>query len=112
MRQNLISEVNSDDEDNSVLEDEDEDDSEDSSEDDEAGEDVDDEEMLEFTTNMKDEPGSDSGCTAVVAIMKEKKLWVANAGDSRCVVCRKGKCDKIYKNEEQQSKEIKESTFC
>lgn len=33
----------------------------------------------------------DCGCTAVVALIREKKyLYVANAGDSRCVVCRDG----------------------
>nr|CAD7445282.1 unnamed protein product [Timema bartmani] len=32
----------------------------------------------------------DSGCTAVVALLKDQELYVANAGDSRCVVCRKG----------------------
>lgn len=37
-------------------------------------------------------PGYDSGCTAVVALLRDnKKLYVANAGDSRCVVCRDGK---------------------
>ncbi|KAJ9591378.1 hypothetical protein L9F63_002083, partial [Diploptera punctata] len=35
-------------------------------------------------------PGLDSGCTAVVALLKGQELYVANAGDSRCVVCRKG----------------------
>lgn len=39
---------------------------------------------------MKEEPGSDSGCTAVVALLKGRDLYVANAGDSRCVVSRKG----------------------
>nr|2I0O_A Chain A, Ser/Thr phosphatase [Anopheles gambiae] len=37
------------------------------------------------------EPGKDSGCTAVVALLHGKDLYVANAGDSRCVVCRNGK---------------------
>lgn len=45
---------------------------------------------LEFARNMKEEPGSDSGCTAVVALLKGRDLYVANAGDSRCVVSRKG----------------------
>ena len=40
---------------------------------------------------MKFQPGSDSGCTAVVALIRGNKLYVANAGDSRCVVCRDGK---------------------
>jgi len=37
------------------------------------------------------EPGNDSGCTAVVALLVGRELYVANAGDSRCVVCRDGK---------------------
>ena len=37
------------------------------------------------------QPGNDSGCTAVVALIRGKKLYVANAGDSRCIVCREGK---------------------
>ncbi|XP_055534879.1 probable protein phosphatase CG10417 [Wyeomyia smithii] len=44
-----------------------------------------------FMNNITDEPGKDSGCTAVVALLHEKELLVANAGDSRCVVCREGK---------------------
>lgn len=36
-------------------------------------------------------PGSSSGCTAVVALLHKNELFVANAGDSRCVVCRDGK---------------------
>ncbi|XP_064605130.1 probable protein phosphatase CG10417 [Liolophura sinensis] len=39
----------------------------------------------------EEEPGSDSGCTAVLAILKGRQLVVANAGDSRCVLCREGK---------------------
>lgn len=38
-----------------------------------------------------DEPGKDSGCTAVSALLHGTDLYVANAGDSRCVVCRDGK---------------------
>lgn len=38
------------------------------------------EEDEEFINNMIDEPGKDSGCTAVVALIREKELYVANAG--------------------------------
>ncbi|XP_053625016.1 uncharacterized protein LOC128683413 [Plodia interpunctella] len=41
--------------------------------------------------SMTEEPGNDSGCTAVVALLKGNELFVANAGDSRCIVCREGK---------------------
>ncbi|CAH0406425.1 unnamed protein product [Chilo suppressalis] len=40
---------------------------------------------------LSEEPGSDSGCTAVVALLKGNELFVANAGDSRCIICREGK---------------------
>uniref|UniRef100_U5EYB3 protein-serine/threonine phosphatase n=1 Tax=Corethrella appendiculata TaxID=1370023 RepID=U5EYB3_9DIPT len=43
-----------------------------------------------FINSIVNEPGKDSGCTAVVALLHGKDLYVANAGDSRCVVCRKG----------------------
>lgn len=32
--------------------------------------------------------GPSAGCTAVVAVVVGQKLYVANAGDSRCVLCR------------------------
>ena len=35
--------------------------------------------MADFT----EEPGNDSGCTAVIALIAGTKLLVANAGDSR-----------------------------
>ncbi|XP_050522093.1 probable protein phosphatase 2C 6 [Daktulosphaira vitifoliae] len=34
----------------------------------------------------EEEPGKDSGCTAVLALLVNNKLYVANAGDSRCIV--------------------------
>lgn len=36
------------------------------------------------------QPGFDSGCTAVVALLVNNKVFVANAGDSRCIVSKKG----------------------
>ncbi len=41
--------------------------------------------------DMDNDPGSSSGCTAVVTLLRDKQLFVANAGDSRCVVCRGGR---------------------
>lgn len=38
-----------------------------------------------------EEPGSDSGSTAVVALIRDKQIIVANAGDSRCILSRGGK---------------------
>lgn len=58
---------------------------------DEEEEDYMNEEDEAFMNNITDEPGKDSGCTAVVALLHDKELFVANAGDSRCVVCRNGK---------------------
>lgn len=78
---------------------EDDDEDEDDDYEDEDEEDDDDEEDDEnFDLNgqpgmgMDGRPGYDSGCTAVVALLRDNKhLYVANAGDSRCVVCRDGK---------------------
>lgn len=39
----------------------------------------------------EEEPGKRSGCTAIVCLLKGRQLFVANAGDSRCVICRNGK---------------------
>jgi protein phosphatase 1G len=40
--------------------------------------------------DMSSDPGSSSGCTAVVTLLRDRQLFVANAGDSRCVVSRNG----------------------
>lgn len=81
-----------DEEPSNVVEGEDTSDDDDDDDDDEEDEDDEDDEAdLEFAKNMVEEPGSDSGCTAVVAILKDNNLFVANAGDSRCIVCRNGK---------------------
>ncbi|XP_049792767.1 probable protein phosphatase CG10417 isoform X5 [Schistocerca nitens] len=61
----------------------------DDEDDDDDSLDADDEEE-DFGAKVTEEPGSDSGCTAVVALLKGQELYVANAGDSRCVVCRNG----------------------
>merc|ERR1711892_160132 len=65
-----------------------EDEEEDSEEESEEEEDEEDQEMVE--ADFTEEPGNDSGCTAVVAVLAGTTLLVANAGDSRCVVCRDG----------------------
>uniref|UniRef100_A0A915KEY4 protein-serine/threonine phosphatase n=1 Tax=Romanomermis culicivorax TaxID=13658 RepID=A0A915KEY4_ROMCU len=41
------------------------------------------------TWNAK--PGNSSGTTACVLVIKDDQVYVANAGDSRCVLCRNGK---------------------
>ncbi|XP_030371249.1 probable protein phosphatase CG10417 [Scaptodrosophila lebanonensis] len=77
---------------------------EDDDEDDDAYEDDEDDEVSEneeadedqlandqFCANMIEEPGKDSGCTAVVSLLHGRDLYVANAGDSRCVISRNGK---------------------
>ncbi|GBP24772.1 Probable protein phosphatase CG10417 [Eumeta japonica] len=56
----------------------------------EEGEGESSDEDYEEDLTMTEEPGSDSGCTAVVALLKGNELYVANAGDSRCVICRNG----------------------
>lgn len=67
--------------------DEDDDDEDDEDEDENDADDEDD----GFAVVDKEEAGYDSGCTAVVALLRGDELYVANAGDSRCIVCRAGK---------------------
>ncbi|XP_059149424.1 probable protein phosphatase CG10417 isoform X2 [Physella acuta] len=47
--------------------------------------------ILPWGMAKEEEPGSDSGCTACVVFLQGKKIIVANAGDSRCVLSRAGK---------------------
>lgn len=52
-------------------------------------------------------PGSDSGTTAVVALIRGKQLIVANAGDSRCVVSEGGKAlDMSYDHKPEDEVEL------
>ncbi|XP_016657313.1 probable protein phosphatase CG10417 isoform X2 [Acyrthosiphon pisum] len=48
--------------------------------------------------------GKDSGCTAVVALLVKNKLYVANAGDSRCVVSIGGKAHAMSKDHKPRDK--------
>lgn len=66
-----------------------------------------DEEMCLPGMDGKEEPGSDSGTTAVVALIRGKQLIVANAGDSRCVVSERGKAvDMSYDHKPEDELEL------
>ncbi|XP_033736632.1 probable protein phosphatase CG10417 isoform X2 [Pecten maximus] len=84
-----LDDEDSEDEDVEFNSDEDEDESDDS----EESEEEDDDDLCYPTGNEQnnDEPGYCSGCTAVVAVIHDKEVVVANAGDSRCILCRDGK---------------------
>uniref|UniRef100_A0A9J7Z1P8 Protein phosphatase 1G n=1 Tax=Cyprinus carpio carpio TaxID=630221 RepID=A0A9J7Z1P8_CYPCA len=109
------SEEGEDEEEGSEEEDCSEEDDENSSENDEEddteeGEEEDtdeEEEMCLPGMDGKEEPGSDSGTTAVVALIRGKQLIVANAGDSRCVVSEKGKAvDMSYDHKPEDELEL------
>ncbi|XP_053722725.1 protein phosphatase 1G isoform X1 [Synchiropus splendidus] len=73
----------------------------------EDSEDEDEEGMCLPGMDGKEEPGSDSGTTAVVALIRGKQLIVANAGDSRCVVSEKGKAvDMSYDHKPEDEVEL------
>jgi len=75
-------------------EDDDDDDEENEHGDEEEDEDEDDDDDgvdLSKVLDMSSDPGASSGCTAVVTLLRDKQLFVANAGDSRCVVSRGGR---------------------
>eukprot|EP01025_Chloroclados_australasicus_P004436 TRINITY_DN11095_c0_g2_i2.p1 TRINITY_DN11095_c0_g2~~TRINITY_DN11095_c0_g2_i2.p1 ORF type:complete len:443 (-),score=105.56 TRINITY_DN11095_c0_g2_i2:1027-2355(-) len=61
--------------------------------------------------NQQSEKGgcvSAAGCTAVVAFVQGgHTLWVANAGDSRCVICRNGKM--VAMTEDHKPTDVEES---
>lgn len=42
--------------------------------------------------------GKDSGCTAVVCLLVKNKLYVANAGDSRCIISVNGEANDMSKD--------------
>ncbi|KAI9250296.1 phosphatase 2C-like domain-containing protein [Sporodiniella umbellata] len=58
-------------------------------------------------------PNDTSGCTAIVALLKEKMLYIANVGDSRAVICKQGKAFALSKDHKPydpiEYKRIKES---
>uniref|UniRef100_A0A8C9WA30 Protein phosphatase 1G n=1 Tax=Scleropages formosus TaxID=113540 RepID=A0A8C9WA30_SCLFO len=76
-------------------------------EDDTEEDDEEEEEMCLPGMDGKEEPGSDSGTTAVVSLIRGKQLIVANAGDSRCVVSEKGKAvDMSYDHKPEDEVEL------
>ncbi|XP_073413870.1 protein phosphatase 1G [Dendrobates tinctorius] len=80
---------------------------EDDSEDVEEEEEEEEEEEMMPGMDGKEEPGSDSGTTAVVALIRGKQLIVANAGDSRCVVSEGGKAvDMSYDHKPEDELEL------
>lgn len=80
---------------------------EDTDEGEEDSEDEEEEEMCLPGMDGKEEPGSDSGTTAVVALIRGKQLIVANAGDSRCVVSERGKAvDMSYDHKPEDEVEL------
>uniref|UniRef100_A0A8D3DIR0 protein-serine/threonine phosphatase n=1 Tax=Scophthalmus maximus TaxID=52904 RepID=A0A8D3DIR0_SCOMX len=80
---------------------------EDSEEGEEDSEEEEEEEMCLPGMDGKEEPGSDSGTTAVVALIRGKQLIVANAGDSRCVVSERGKAvDMSYDHKPEDELEL------
>lgn len=49
-----------------------------------------------------------AGCTAVVALVQGPKVYVANAGDSRCVLCRGGRAVELSQDHKPDNPEEKE----
>ncbi|XP_073982795.1 probable protein phosphatase CG10417 isoform X3 [Rhodnius prolixus] len=80
-----------DDEDDEDDDDDDDDDDEDDDDDDDEDVVLEDSEAIDpQEMRKKEEPGSDSGCTAVVCLVRKEVVYIANAGDSRAVLSRDG----------------------
>ncbi|CAF3847097.1 unnamed protein product [Adineta steineri] len=81
-----------DDSEDDIKENQDNEDDDEENEDEEEDDDEDNENDADLgkMLDMNNDPGSSSGCTAVVALLHDKQVFVANAGDSRCVICRDG----------------------
>lgn len=104
-------EVNSSDEENVNGVEESSNDGEAEEEEEEEAEESSDEENDDEDINMTEEPGLDSGCTAVVALLRGNELFVANAGDSRCIICREGKAvDMSIDHKPEDSPELERIT--
>ncbi|XP_014281379.1 protein phosphatase ppm-1.G isoform X2 [Halyomorpha halys] len=69
---------------------EDDEEEEDEDEEEEAEEEQEEDDLSESSLKETEEPGNDSGCTAVVSLVTRDRIIVANAGDSRAVLSRKG----------------------
>ena len=91
-----------DDEDDADDDDEDDDDDDDDDDDEnsdkiekkldqEVEEDEEDKEPNDFKLKAFGDPGSSSGSTAIVCLLRDGVVTVANVGDSRCVLCSDGK---------------------
>ncbi|KAF5897374.1 protein phosphatase 1G, partial [Clarias magur] len=94
-------------EDSSENEEDDTEEEEEEEEEEETDEDGEEEEMFAPMMDGKEEPGSDSGTTAVVALIRGKQLIVANAGDSRCVISERGKAvDMSYDHKPEDEVEL------
>ncbi|XP_031840943.1 putative protein phosphatase CG10417 [Nomia melanderi] len=94
----------SDEDDTEDIDEDESDEDEDEDEDGDGNIDDDDDDDSEGLMMDTEEPGYDSGCTAVVAVLKGNELYVANAGDSRCVLCRDGQAVELSLDHKPEDK--------